>query len=424
MKIGINLSILVLIGLSQVATAVTQDENDWAHILGQVRDNQTGEVGFLYDTNEQRSGTLYSASIDYQFRNGDSDGDFSSSESVFVTITSPSGKKLSTEKYMTPKELSDWADKHKKQLLKAVFGTDPRATVSRTTTSVATASNEIIHLSTVTRQRQRATRANRAIRAKSKAKKSKKATQAKAFNSGFSSLVVMDSEKATMHSNGIRGTSSAFKFSYDTELESGNDLGTLFSYRKTKASDVYGSKSTTISLSPYYKYYHTINDKVEVMGVGNLLINKQSLDSSLFNDFTYLEYGAGLSAIPSYYVNDKLSFSLPIGVQTVKKRITSSVPDSIDFIVHAINNLGFQTSINYGLGAEYAIKPNWYANLNIIRTQEISSDTSYNKDKATYYNIGMTYYSELFNYRIGYKTVKNITNYDEDAYMLSAQYNW
>ncbi len=421
MKTRIKLSILLLMYLSQGANAVTQDENDWAHILGQVRDNQTGEVGFLYDTNEERSGTLYSASVDYQFRNGDSDGDFSSSESVLVTVTSPSGKKLSTQRYMTPKELSDWADKHKDQLLKAVFGTDPSATVSRTTTSVASASNEIIDSSTVTRQRQRA---NRAIRAKSKAKKSKKATQAKAFNTGFSSLVIMDSEKATMHSNGIRGTSSAFKFSYDTELESGNDVGTLFSYRKTKASDVYGSKSTSISISPYYKYYHTINDKVEVMGVGNLLINKRSLDSSLFNDFTYLEYGVGLSAIPSYYVNDKLSFSLPIGMQTVKKKITSSVPDSIDFIVHAINDLGFQTSINYGVGAEYAIKPNWYANLNVVRTQEIGSDTSYNKDKATYYNVGMTYYSELFNYRLGYKTVKNVANYDENAYMVSAQYNW
>ena len=421
MRVEVKLSILLLIGLSQYTNAVTQDENDWAHILGQVRDNETGKVGFLYDTNDLRRGSLYNASVDYQFRNGDGDGDFSSYESVRITVTSPSGKKLSTNRYMTPKELSEWADKHKEQLLKAVFETDPSATVSGTTTTVAAASNEIIEISTVTRQRQRATKANRT---KTKVKKNKKGTKAKAFNSGFSSLVIMDSEKATMHSNGIRGTSSAFKFSYDTELESGNDVGALFSYRKTKASDVWGSKSTSISLSPYYKYYHTINDKVEVMGVGNLLINKRSLDSSLFNDFTYLEYGLGLSAIPSYYVNDKLSFSLPVGVQTVKKRITSSVPDSIDFIVNAINDLSFQTSMNYGLGVEYALKPNWYTNLNIVRTQEIGSDTTYNKDKVTYYNIGMTYYSELFNYRIGYKTVKNVANYDEDAYMISAQYNW
>jgi len=414
MKTVIKLSALVLICLSQGANAVTQDENDWAHILGQIQDSQTGRVGILYDTNEQRSGTLYSASVDYQFRGGDADGDFSSSESVLVRIVSPSGETLTTDKYMSPKELSDWADKHSDQLLKAVFGTDPSATVSGTTTSVASASNEIIQSATTIKQRQKA----------NKNKKTKKGKQAKIFNSGFSSLVIMDSEKASMHSNGIKGTSSAFKFSYDTELESGNDLGALFSYRKTKASDVYGSKSTNISLSPYYKYYHTINDKIEVMGVGNLLINKRSLDSSLFNDFTYLEYGLGLTAIPSYYVNDKLSFSLPLGVQTVKKKITSDVASSIDFIVDAINNLGFQTSINYGLGAEYAIKPNWYANLNVVRTQEIGSNTTYNRDKITYYNVGMTYYSELFNYRLGYKTVKNVSNYDEDAYMVSAQYNW
>ena len=417
MKRGIKLSVLLLMCLSQGANAVTQDENDWAQILSGVKDDQTGQQGVLYDTNEARSGSLYASRVSYEFQGANADGDFSSNEAVKMVVTMPSGEKIETGKYMNPKELSDWADKNADKLLKAVFGTDPSATVSGTTTSVAAASNEIIQSSTTTRQRQRAKKVN-------KSKKTKKSTKAKSFNSSFSSLVVMDSEKASMHSNGIKGTSSAFKFAYDTELESGNDVGALFSYRKTKASDVYGSKSTTMSLSPYYKYYHAINDKIEVMGVGNLLINKRSLDSSLFNDFAYLEYGAGVSAIPSYYVNDKLSFSLPVGMQTVKKKITSDVASSIDFIVNAINNLGFQTSINYGLGAEYAIKPNWYANVNVVRTQEIGSDTSYNNDKVTYYNVGMTYYSELFNYRLGYKTVKNVTNYDEDAYMVSAQYNW
>ena len=401
MRRRIQLSALILIGLSQWANAA-----DWEHILGEIRDNQTGERGVLYDTNERHSGTLYGASIDYQFRNGDSQGDFDSSEGVLMTITSASGEKLTTNQYMSPEELSNWANEHADQLLKSIFGTDPSATIGGTTTSVASASNEIMQLATMTKQR-------------------KKAKKDKEFNSGFSSLVVMDNEKASIHSNGVKGTSSAFKFIYDTEMENGNDIGALFSYRKTTASDVYGSKATSVSLSPYYKYYYTINDKIEVMGVGNLLVNIRDLDSTLFKDFAYLEYGAGLAAIPSYYVNDKLSFSLPIGIQTVKKSIpTNKVSSDVSFIVDAINNLGFQTSINYGLGAEYAIKPNWYANLDVLRTQEIGSNTTYNRDKVTYYNVGMAYYGELFNYRLGYKTVKNVSNYTEDAYMVSLQYNW
>ena len=408
MRRVIKLSVFVLIGLSQVVNAT-----DWGHILGQIQDSQTGEIGVLYDNpNEERRGILYNAFLDYEFSDGNGDKHFSASEHVRLTLTSLSGEKLTTGEFLSKKELTNWAREHSEQFLKSIFGADPSATVSGTTSSVAKASNEIIELSTTTRQRK-------------KVNKSKSGKKEKGFNSGFSSLVIMDSEKATMHNNGIKGTSSAFKFSYDTELESGNDLGALFSYRKTKASDVYGSKSTAISFSPYYKYYKTISDDIEVMGVGNLLVNKRDLDSSLFKNknFSYLEYGAGLTAIPSYYINDKLSFSLPIGVQTLKKKIPSGAGSSIDFIIDAINDLGFQTSVNYGLGAEYALKSNWYTNLNVIRTQEVGSNKS-SIDKATYYNLGMTYYSELFNYRLGYKTVKNVSNYDEDAYMLSLQYNW
>lgn len=411
MKTGIKLSIIVLLALSQSSYAT--DENDWSEILSGVKDSQTGQQGYLYDTNVERMGTLYNSSVVYQFRGGDGDGDFGASEAVRLAVTIPGrSNPLITQndaggEYLTPAELSSWADKHADELLKAVFGTDPSATVSGTTTSVATVSNEIVEQVSTSKQQ-----------------KKTKNDKAKSFDTDFSSLVVMDSEKASMDSNGISGSSSAFKFSYDKEVKNGNDVGALFSYRKTKASDVYGSKATSMLLSPYYKYYYTLNDKIEVIGVGNLVLGSQEMKSSLFNNFGYYEYGAGLSAIPSYYVNDKLSFSLPLGVQTLKKKIEGGAPESIDFIVDAINNLGFQNSVNYGLGAEYAIKPNWYVNLDALQTKELGADASNTKDTVTYYNLRTTYYGELWNYALGYKTVKNIANYSEDAYMVSVQYNW
>lgn len=397
--------------LSQQGYSAEQDNQDWETILAGVKDDVTGQQGYLYDTNQQRSGSLYNASVKYQFQGGNGDGDFESTEAVQMIITTLSGDTISTPGYLNPEQLSAWADEHADELLKAVFGTDPSATVSGTTTSVADASNTIIEQVATSKQQKRV-------------KQNKKAQKAKAFDTSFSSLVIMDSEKANMKSNRNKGTSSAFRFTYDKELKSGNDVGTLFSYRSTRASDVYDSKSKSMLLSPYYEYYYTVNDDIEVIGVGNLLFNMRQMNSSLFNNFDYYEYGMGLSAIPSYYVNDDLSFSLPLGVQTIKKKINGNVPDTVDFIVDAINDLGFQSSFNYGLGAEYTIKQNWYVNLDILQTQEVGADKSYDKDKITYYNLRTTYYGELFNYALGYKTVKNIANYDEDAYMVSIQYNW
>ena len=145
---------MALIGLSNVASAT-----DWGHILGQIQDSQTGEIGVLYDNpNEERRGILYNAFIDYEFSDGNNDKHFSASEHVRLTLTSKSGEKLTTGEYLSKEELTNWARKHSDQFLKSIFGTDPSATISKTTSSVAVASNEIIELSTASRQRQRATR--------------------------------------------------------------------------------------------------------------------------------------------------------------------------------------------------------------------------------------------------------------------------
>lgn len=424
MKINIKLSLVTILLLSQSINAVTQDQNDWAHILSGVQDSQTGQIGFLYDTNEQRSGTLYNSSVTYQFQNADANGDFGASESVNMTITMPSGELIDTGGFLNADELSAWADANANALLKAVFGSDPSSTIVASTTSVAEVSNEIVQYANITRQRTRPKTIKESVIKTKEDNNKNKESEKVIYDSTFTSLVMMDSEKASTRSNGVGASSSAFRFAYDKELSSGNDIGAFFSYRKNKANDVYDSKATNYLLSPYYKYYHTLNDDVEVIGIANLVLGLKSMDSSLFKNFSYFEYGLGISAIPSYYLNDKVSFSIPFGIQTLKKRISSGVPESIDFIVDAINNLGYQTSFNYGLGAEYAFRNNWYFNADILQTRELGSDTSYERDVVTYLNLRTSYYGELFNYSLGYKTVQNIKNYSENAYMVSVQYNW
>jgi len=46
------------------------------------------------------------------------------------------------------------------------------------------------------------------------------------------------------------------------------------------------------------------------------------------------------------------------------------------------------------------------------------------KDKATYYSTRMTYHGESWDYVLGYKTIADIDNLSEDAYMLSIKYGW
>ena len=214
----------------------------------------------------------------------------------------------------------------------------------------------------------------------------------------FSSLIIMDSERSSTDINGNSRTSSAFRISYDRELNSDSDVGAIFSYRDTE------NVSQSILLAPYYKYYKTINDKIDVETVANLTLGKQKID----NAADYNEYGAGVTVVPAYYVSDELMFTLPIGIQTIKRGSAS-------------NNDNLQKLANYGIGGEYRPKPNMSVNANIIQTKDLASDSNL---KATYYVLQSTYYGELWNMGLGYKTVKNVDNYDEDTYMLTVQYNW
>ncbi len=101
-------------------------------------------------------------------------------------------------------------------------------------------------------------------------------------------------------------------------------------------------------------------------------------------------------------------FNLPVGIQTLKRGSAS-------------NNTDLQKIANYGIGGEYRPKPNISINANIMQTKDLDSDSNL---KATYYVLQSNYYGELWNVGFGYKTVKNVSNYDEDTYMLTVQYNW
>jgi len=413
MKNGFGLSFL---SIALCSTLYGAENDSWETILANIKDSQTGKVGILYDTNTQRTGTLYGSSVVYQFSGANADGDFQTNESVDVTVTNANGKVISTGKAMTPTELSAWADKYKNELLESVFSNDPDATVSGSTSAISAVSEILIEQTLATnRERQNSNDKNKVA----------KEVKPNGYDTDFHTLVMMDSEKSTTKEKSNKAKSTSFRFSYDTQLESGNDVGAMFAYKSIKADDGWNSKSKKILLSPYYKTYFDITDKIDIVGVANLVVDYKMLESSLFPEgLDYMEYGFGLNAVPTYFVNDKISLNMPIGLQTIKKYIKDEVPEELKFITSAINDLGFQSSLNYGIGGEYAIKDNWFVNADILKTQALGSNTTTNKDDATYYNIRTVYHGELWNYVLGYKTVRNIEDFSEDAYMLSVQYNW
>jgi hypothetical protein len=398
--------VLPIVTLITTISSYASNSQSWEDILSNLKNDQ-GKLQQLNDSTTGGSGSLYNANITYTFGTGDGDGKFSDTETATVTIKNTlTGKILTSPTNSTPDQLEQWAKENADDILASIFGNDPYATVSGSSTSVSMVSEILIDQ----------------IREVSRARHMKKGD---AFDTSFSTVIMMDSEKSNLKEKDIEATSSSFRFTYDKELNSKNDIGFLLSYKDIKSDDAYSSKSKNLIVSPYYKYYYDVNDHFDILGVANGILGVKYMKSSLFDDgFGYLEYGAGITALPNYYLTDKLTVSFPIGVQTIKKNLSVDVPDSVEFLKTAINNMGFQTSLNYGLGLEYAIKDNWFINTDALKTQEIGSTKTALKDKATYYSTRMTYHGESWDYVLGYKTIADIDNLSEDAYMLSIKYGW
>jgi hypothetical protein len=248
--------------------------DSWEQIISQVKDNTTGKVGILYDTNQEHTGTLYNSKIVYQSSGGNGNGDWDynlatkSGEKFKIIVTKANGQQITTSDYLGPEELSTWADKYKSDLLSAVLDDDPSSTVGGTTASTSEISQSMIEQVTNSRFSARST----AKDTKSTANDKKdEANNDESYNTGFNSLIIMDSEKAYPKDKGISARTTAFRFSYDFEIKNGDEVGGMFQYRNTKSSDVYGSKAKSYSIAPFYKHYNDLTDKIELATVGNLV---------------------------------------------------------------------------------------------------------------------------------------------------------
>ena len=130
--------------------------------------------------------------------------------------------------------------------------------------------------------------------------------------------------------------------------------------------------------------------------------------------------------MPQYKITDSLSVDASLGYQYSKKYIPSSkVPEELEFVADAINNLEAMQTINYGVGAEYHFTQNWRANADILQVKQLATDDlEEGRDKATYYTIQTQI--DLYNWTLGlgYKIVEDVKDYEESSYMATVKYNW
>ncbi len=365
----------------------------WEDLLKAVQDTEK-----LDESGKEVSGKLYNATVKYSIINGNNDNKLSGNEKINLTIIGAEGKEIRTPNALTIEELRVWAKHNADALMKAIFKGEPSTTITgipTSTTSTASTYRQMKLLHTI--------------------------------NTTFLSKIMFDSE-TTSANDGVKDIdSNGGILHYTTKFDSGNSVGILISYRYSSTDDRYDSKMANVAFTPFYKINADINKNFSLGTIINLTGNTVYLDSSIFPDGAgYFEYGGGVGVIPKYQFNESFFIDGTLGYQYMKKYIPSSlVPDEVDFITDAINNLKALQTLSYGIGAQYNIKKEWRINGDILQIKQlVTDDIEKGRDKATYYTISSTYDWKKWSFGLGYKTVKDVEDYSEDSYMLTLKYRW
>lgn len=89
----------------------------------------TGFPRKIIDNGSIVKGKLYEAAVSYQIDNNDGiKGNFEKSDSAKIIVTNKKGKILSTNKFMTEKELRVWARENFSEIFSLVLGDNPQIT--------------------------------------------------------------------------------------------------------------------------------------------------------------------------------------------------------------------------------------------------------------------------------------------------------
>jgi len=439
MKAG---KIIKSLGLSIFAASLMYETSfavDWTTIL---RGIKLIEGSNIIDDNKPHKGQLYNAILEFQFLNGNGDNYFQENEQVYLKVIAPDGTIIETQDYLNKDELAAWADGRAEALLEAVFTSDPLQVTSGQSMAISTTqqvTETILEGVTTadTYYQEIREEVNKGIE-----KVTEKLEEQKEENTGkkkikeltvktYTTEVKLDSEVGKIKNYGYDGDSKGSRFDPNFKIGKNYVIGSVIAYRTVDIDDEWDSKTKTLTIIPYVRYIKQINDKWDLTTVGFAQLGLVYLKSQIFPDGAgYLSFGGGFSLVPQYKITDKLKAHFLGGYSFSKKYIPESeVPDDLKFVATAINRLEPMHILTTSVGLNYEILKGWFADASISYVRIFKADDlPEGRRKANYYVVKTYYIREVqwrkfkfkLNLGLGYKMVRNVSDYKEDAYMLTA----
>lgn len=215
--------------------------------------------------------------------------------------------------------------------------------------------------------------------------------------------------------------SAVMNYSHDTA--SGLECGLTVPYRYTDMSDSFNSKSHYLELEPYLRKKVMEQGDLSVSLGGSLLGSAYYVKSDAIEHSGNLNYGAGLFA----------SFNKALGVGNLsggleykisKAYLPSGLNSDNVFVEKAIdyvNDLNPVHTVSYGLNYGIPVKENLAINLQVVRSNFISSDIDNDRKAQTLVGVGFSYLAtDTFEINLGVRSIYELENVDSYGVMLNS----
>lgn len=373
------------------AVPTTAMATDFFDVIG----FQVSTVGTTSSINVPFNGAVATATWQDVNQNGQLDANEVLSSPVVLmgrdesaSLASPSG--------LTRAGLESWAEAHATEIYKILFPGGVSQGITDVSMAAQTSSQRLFQ--------------------KAKLKK----TQAVAQNSEFSGALEYNHLKVDDASG--NAYSAVMGYSHDTA--SGLEVGISVPYRFTSMSDSFNSKSHFLEFEPYLKKKVMEQGDMSVSLGGSLLGSVFYMKSDAIEHSGNLTYGGGLFA----------SFTKELGAGTLSggldyKLTKAYLPSGlnsgdnifVDKAIDYVNDLDPVHTVSYGLNYGVPVRENLAVNLQIVRSNFISSDIESERDSQTVVGLGFSYLAtDTFEINLGVRSIYELKNVDSYGVMLNS----
>jgi len=363
----------------------------------------------LEDDGAIHYGSIHNTIIAYRIV-GNNNHQLEKNERIYLVIIRPNWKIIATPLTgYTKSQLIQWAKENARDLLFALFDSDP---VQNFTSPVSTVENPIKILTVGPEES-----------GKSSSKRS--SLSSSQMNTNYNSFIVLGSENSFLVNRGREGKSSAWSFFKNF----GNNFGIGIGYRRTKMADKFHSTSYFLNLSPYFQLNINLNERLKITNRAYLTGNILYIKSKMFPEGTgYFQYGFGYLLKPTYIIqpDSNMYWNGGVGFLLTKKYMPKSwIPQEMEFMAEAINNLPVDKIVTLSTALGKNFTSNIHGEMGTIYVRHLQiAGVGEGRSKALYYYSKLNATFGKWKVGIGYKYVTRLADYRERAYMVSIRYDF